>query len=197
MLPPRIAAEAASLGCDAERLRRTKAARPGKNNELGYPEGLPFQSPGLAHKRLRKETADGDCVNHLLLCLIYYIVNSVPDPRQLLGTDGERIAETFLRRQRYVILQRNYRCRSGEIDLIALDRDAVVFVEVKTRVVPGFGTPFEAVHPHKQRQIIRAAQRYLSENRLQERNARFDVVGVWWDDGQPHCELIKNAFDAA
>jgi putative endonuclease len=121
----------------------------------------------------------------------------MPDPRQILGAKGERIAEQFLRRQRYVILQRNYRCRAGEIDLVALDQDAVVFIEVKTRVVPGFGTPFEAVHPRKQRQIIRAAQRYLTDNRLHDRNARFDVVGVWWEDGEPRCELVKNAFDAA
>ncbi len=121
----------------------------------------------------------------------------MPHDRQILGAEGERIAEKFLRRQRYVILQRNYRCRAGEIDLVALDRDAVVFIEVKTRVVPGFGTPFEAVHPRKQRQIVRAAQHYLSDNRLHDRNARFDVVGVWWEDGEPRCELVKNAFDAA
>ncbi len=119
----------------------------------------------------------------------------MPDERQLLGAKGERAAEKFLRRQRYTIVQRNYRCRSGEVDLIALDRSTVVFIEVKTRTQPGFGTPLEAVGPRKQRQIQRAAQYYLSENRLHDRNARFDVVGVWWENGRVQCELVKNAFE--
>ena len=55
--------------------------------------------------------------------------------------EGERAAEKFLRQQRYTIVARNYRCRSGEVDLIALDRSTVVFIEVKTRTQPGFGTP--------------------------------------------------------
>ena len=119
----------------------------------------------------------------------------MPDERQLLGAEGERAAEKFLRRQRYTIVERNYRCASGEVDLIALDHATVVFVEVKTRTQPGFGSPFEAVDARKQRQIQRAAQHYLTKNRLHDRDARFDVVGVWWEDGQPRCELIKNAFE--
>jgi putative endonuclease len=121
---------------------------------------------------------------------------AMPDERQLLGAEGERAAEKFLRRQRYAIVQRNYRCRSGEVDLIALDGSAVVFVEVKTRTQPGFGNPLEAVDRRKQRQIVRAAQHYLAENRLHDRDARFDVVGVWWEDGRVQCELVKGAFDA-
>ena len=119
------------------------------------------------------------------------------DDRQVLGAEGERAAERFLRHQRYAILARNYRCRSGEVDLIALDRSTVVFIEVKTRTQPGLGTPLEAVDRRKQRQIQRAARMYLSENRLHERNARFDVVGVWLEDGRLQCELVKNAFEAA
>ena len=121
----------------------------------------------------------------------------MPDDRQILGAEGERAAEKFLRRQRYTILQRNYRCRSGEVDLVALDGRTVVFVEVKTRTQPEFGSPFEAVDQRKQRQIQRVAQRYLTEHRLHDRDARFDVVGVWWENGRVHCELIRNAFDAA
>ena len=117
--------------------------------------------------------------------------------RQLLGADGERAAERFLRRQRYTIVQRNYRCRAGEVDLVALDGSTVVFVEVKTRTQPGFGSPLEAVDSRKQRQIQRVAQYYLSQNRLQERDARFDVVGVWWDGEEVRCELVKNAFELA
>ena len=120
----------------------------------------------------------------------------MPDQRQLLGAQGERAAEKLLRRQRYTIVRRNYRCPAGEIDRVALDGKVVVFVEVKTRTQPGFGTPLEAVDHRKQQQIIRAARYYLSENDLHDRDARFDVVGVWWEDGKVQCELVKNAFEA-
>jgi putative endonuclease len=119
----------------------------------------------------------------------------MPDQRQLLGAEGERAAERFLRRQRYTIVHRNYRCPRGEVDLVVLDRRAVVFVEVKTRTRPGCGSPLEAVDHRKQRRIARAAQYYLAEHRLQDRDARFDVVGVWWEDGRLRCEHVKNAFE--
>jgi putative endonuclease len=119
----------------------------------------------------------------------------MPGERQLLGAEGERAAEKLLRRQRYTILARNYRCPLGEVDLIALDHGTVVFIEVKTRTQAGFGSPLEAVDARKQRQIQRAAQHYMTANRLHDRDARFDVVGVWWDNGRVQCELVKNAFD--
>jgi putative endonuclease len=118
------------------------------------------------------------------------------DDRHVLGADGERAAEQVLRRLRYVILARNYRCRSGEVDLIALHRSTVVFIEVKTRSQPGRGTPLEAVDRRKQRQVQRAARVYLSKNRIHGRDARFDVVGVWLEDGRWQCELVQNAFEA-
>lgn len=120
----------------------------------------------------------------------------MPGERQVLGAEGERVAEKLLRRQRYAIVRRNYRCPVGEIDLIALDGRVVVFVEVKTRTQPGFGTPLEAVDRRKQQQVSRAARYYLSENHLHDRDARFDVVGVWWENGRVRCELVKNAFEA-
>jgi len=121
----------------------------------------------------------------------------MPDGRQRLGVEGERAAEKFLRRQRYAIIERNYRCPAGEVDLVALDGAAVVFIEVKTRTQPGFGSPLEAVDLHKQRQIERAARFYLSQHRLHDRPVRFDVVGVWWQNGRACCELVRNAFDSA
>ena len=117
------------------------------------------------------------------------------DARKVLGADGEKAAEEFLRRQRYRIVERNYRCPVGEVDLIALDGKTVVFVEVKTRKGAGFGSPLEAVNPRKQAQVSRAAQYFLTAHRLHDRAARFDVVGVWWEDGRPTCELVRNAFD--
>lgn len=117
------------------------------------------------------------------------------DDRKALGADGERAAEKYLRRQRYTILERNYRCPLGEIDLVALDGKTVVFVEVKTRTGEGHGGPLEAVDTRKQRQIGRVAQTYLLHHRLQDRDARFDVVGVWHDGARIVCELVRNAFE--
>ncbi len=116
------------------------------------------------------------------------------DARRAVGVEGERAAERFLRAQRYTILARNYRCHGGEVDLIALDGSTVVFIEVKARTQADFGTPFEAVDKRKQHQVQRAAQFYLAQNRLHDRDARFDVVGVRWENGAPQCELIRNAF---
>lgn len=115
--------------------------------------------------------------------------------QQLAGT-GEAAAAEFLRRHRYVILERNYRCTLGEVDIIALDRNAIVFVEVKSRRRDGSGSPFEAVDGRKQRRLLRAARHYLSRHRLHGRDVRFDVVGVWEEGGELRCELVRNAFEA-
>ena len=113
----------------------------------------------------------------------------------LLGKEGERLAERFLEKKGYKLLERNYRCTAGELDLIVLDRRVIVFVEVKTRTGQGFGTPFEAVEFRKQRKIIQAAQFFLAEKGLQQRDARFDVVGVSWVGRAPVVEHIENAFE--
>jgi putative endonuclease len=116
--------------------------------------------------------------------------------RRQLGIDGERAAERFLRRRGYTIVERNYRCRLGEVDLIALDRRTVVFVEVKTRRSTRFGSPVDDVDLRKQRQIARAAECYLDAHRLHDRAVRFDVVAVWPDEhGGLTCELMQDAFD--
>jgi putative endonuclease len=115
----------------------------------------------------------------------------------LLGKEGERLAEQYLRKKGYKLVERNYRCTAGELDLIVLDQRVVVFVEVKTRTGHGFGTPFEAVEIRKQRKIIQAAQFFLAEKRLQQRDARFDVVGVSWGGRDPVVEHIENAFELA
>jgi len=104
------------------------------------------------------------------------------------------VAEEFLRRQRYVILARNYRCRFGEVDLIALDRGMLVFVEVKSRQRDAVVHPFDVVNARKQRQIARAAQHYVQRHRLEDRVARFDVVAVWRDGDAISCEHLKDAF---
>ena len=92
--------------------------------------------------------------------------------KQLLGKEGERLAEQYLKKKGYKLVERNYRCAGGELDLIVLDRRVVVFVEVKTRTGHGFGSPFEAVEFHKQQRMIRAAQYFLTLKKLHQRDAR-------------------------
>jgi putative endonuclease len=120
---------------------------------------------------------------------------SLNNGRQLLGKEGERIAERYLIKKGYKLVERNYRCPSGELDLIVLDRRVVVFVEVKTRTGHAFGTPFEAVEFRKQQKMTQAAQYFLAQKGLQQRDARFDVVGISWPGRQPVVEHIENAFE--
>ena len=119
---------------------------------------------------------------------------AVENHKQALGREGEKIAEVFLKKQGYRLVERNYRCRGGEVDLIVLDRRIIVFVEVKTRTDHGFGSPLEAVEPRKQRRMILAAQLFLHQKKLHERDARFDVVGISWPGTEPLVEHIQNAF---
>lgn len=107
------------------------------------------------------------------------------------GRGGEAFAARFLVEQGYEILERNFRCRQGEIDLIARDGNDLVFVEVKFRRGKGQGLPEEAVDFRKQEKIRQAARYYLYRNGYEEDTAcRFDVVGIL--NGQ--IRLIRNAF---
>jgi putative endonuclease len=115
--------------------------------------------------------------------------------RRRLGEKGEELAAAFLRRRGYSLLVRNYRCLCGEIDLIARDRDTVVFVEVKGKSSARFGSPLEAVTAHKRRRLVRAAAYYLTSCGLSKALTRFDVVGVRWTaEGTPEIAIVKDAF---
>lgn len=117
------------------------------------------------------------------------------DGRRSLGKAGEELAERYLKRQGYAIVERNYRCPVGEIDLIALNRRTVVFVEVKTRRVDTSGAPLEAVHAVKQRRLKRTALHYLNEHRLYDRDVQFDVVGISLRSDPPAVQHVRHAFD--
>lgn len=117
------------------------------------------------------------------------------DQRQVFGQEGERIAERYLSKKGYRLVERNYRCPMGEVDLIVLDRRVIVFVEVKTRHDDRFGPPLESVHPRKQRKMIKAALWFLSEHKLHNREARFDVVGISLAGQEPVVEHVENAFE--
>lgn len=110
------------------------------------------------------------------------------------GKDGEMAAEQFLKKCGYKIVERNYRTRSGEIDLIALDNKVIVFVEVKTRTQERYGTPAEAVDSRKQSRMIAASEHYLNAKQAFDASVRFDVVSVIVKDEGWEIELIKDAF---
>jgi len=117
------------------------------------------------------------------------------DGRIGLGRSGEDAAVRYLEKRRYEILDRRYRWRRGEIDIVARDGRTVVFVEVKTRRGIGFGPPSASVTAAKRRQIRRIAQGYLARRGLGAEFCRFDVVSVLVeDDGTVRIEHVKNAF---
>jgi putative endonuclease len=95
-----------------------------------------------------------------------------------LGAHGERIAAAYLTDRGLRVLDRNWRCRDGELDIVARDGDALVFCEVKTRRAVGFGHPVEAVGHVKQRRLRTLAQRWLAAHEEHAPELRFDVVGV-------------------
>lgn len=110
------------------------------------------------------------------------------------GKAGEEAAVQFLSQQGYRILERNYRCRFGEIDLIARDGKTLAFIEVKTRRSLRFGPAAAAVTRKKQRHLVKASLVYLSQKRLAHELCRFDVVTIEMDVQEPRIELIKDAF---
>ena len=112
--------------------------------------------------------------------------------KRQIGKAHEEEAARYLQSKHYRIREMNYRCRQGEIDIIAEDGRYLVFVEVKYRRSASSGTPLEAVGTAKQRQISRVALFYLSYHRMDEnRPIRFDVIGIT-PEGLTH---IENAFD--
>jgi len=115
-----------------------------------------------------------------------------------LGERGERAAQRFLRRLGYQIVFSSPRQRYGEVDIIAVDGETVVFVEVKTRRDATQGRPAEAVGAERQQRFTRAALAFLKSHGLLEYPSRFDVVEVIWPDEQrrPTIQHLQNAFAA-
>ena len=110
--------------------------------------------------------------------------------KKVLGRKGEKLVSEYLKKQGYKILKTNYRTPFGEADIIALDKDEVAFVEVKTRSSNQFGLPAEAVVKKKQKTYLKIAKFYWLQTG-EEPNARFDVAEVY---GDGRIEYIKNAF---
>ena len=114
--------------------------------------------------------------------------------RQQLGLQGETLACGELERHGYAILERRYRTRAGEIDIIASDAGTVVFVEVKARLDLSFGDPVEAVTMEKQRRVVAMATDYVARHELDDTPCRFDVVTVDALIEPPRIVLYKDAF---
>ncbi|AGL20365.1 YraN family protein [Actinoplanes sp. N902-109] len=115
--------------------------------------------------------------------------------RRAVGGYGERLAERHLRAQGLVLLERNWRCLDGEIDLILRDGDDVVFCEVKTRRSDAFGSPAEAVSAAKRQRLRLLAVRWLQQSGVHPREVRFDVVAVLpQPKGRPLIEHLRAAF---
>ena len=119
------------------------------------------------------------------------------DGRQALGRIGEDLACGELTRRGYAILARRYRRAGGEVDIVARDGAAIVFVEVKAREGPEFGEGAEAVTGLKQRRIVRAALDYLVRHGHTGAPCRFDVVSIQLGAGEPRIDVYRSAFDAA
>jgi putative endonuclease len=118
------------------------------------------------------------------------------DPRQTLGISGENLACAELQRRGYAILERRYRSRFGEIDIVARDGATIVFVEVKARLSGDFGGAAAAVTNWKQRRIAQMAVDYLARQKLHECPCRFDVVAIDFDAAHPRVIVYPNAFDS-
>lgn len=121
--------------------------------------------------------------------------------RQASGRRGEQAARALLERRGLRCVAANWRCRGGELDLVMLDGDILVFVEVRARRPANLVSPFESVDAAKRRKLVRAARLWLAMHPAHaHRPARFDIVAVTLADTPPAadaCEWLQNAFDVA
>ena len=131
--------------------------------------------------------------------IIILLPNNLPlyeedmDQRKQTGRYGEGLAASFLVGKGYQIIERNWRCAVGELDLVAVDGDTLVFVEVRTRSGSRFGLAEESITPIKQARLIELAQTYLQESAAPLQSWRIDVVTVQLGRGLPQVNHIENA----
>ncbi|MBT8375017.1 MAG: YraN family protein [Deltaproteobacteria bacterium] len=121
----------------------------------------------------------------------------MPNSRQKFGEKSESIAASYLKKQGYKIIEQNYRTKLGEIDIIAKEKGAIAFIEVKARRSDQFGNPKWAVTPQKQKKISMVALQYLKTTGQSNAKARFDVVSIISSHDNPSIEIVKNAFELA
>ncbi len=109
------------------------------------------------------------------------------------GEQGEALAARHLIRNGYRIIERNWRCSFGEVDIIAVHKDVCVFVEVKSSGKLHWIRPEDRVRSRKQAKLRKLAHYYVKRQRI-ESPCRFDVIAVWWENGEPQLKHLENAF---
>ncbi|MBI3189040.1 MAG: YraN family protein [Ignavibacteriales bacterium] len=114
--------------------------------------------------------------------------------RRRQGALGEALAVEYLKKKGYRILRQNYRYKRDEIDIIAQEKEVLVFVEVKARRSTEFGEPIEAVTESKQKTIRAVADGYLTEHEIEDTECRFDVISILYKNGKPEIEHFIEAF---
>jgi putative endonuclease len=112
------------------------------------------------------------------------------------GAAGEELACRHLRKRGFAILERNYRCRSGEVDIVAREGATTVFVEVKDRAGVSHGAGYEAVTFGKRHRVIRAARQFAASRGISEGSLRFDVISIDRSQGEPRVRHDRGAFDS-
>ena len=111
-----------------------------------------------------------------------------------IGKIGEILAANYLLKNKYDIIERNFMCRQGEIDIIAKEADEYVFVEVKTRTNQLYGNPVDAVNDLKIKHIYKSIEYYIYKNEIENENIRIDVIQVYLKGKKAHINHIKNAI---
>jgi putative endonuclease len=115
------------------------------------------------------------------------------DKRKQTGRQGEDIAAAYFAERGYIIIERNWRCATGELDIIMEKEDILVFVEVRTRQGHNFGSAEESITPTKQAKLIELAQTYLHETAAPHRAWRIDIAAIYLGPGLPQVNHIENA----
>lgn len=114
--------------------------------------------------------------------------------RHNIGKKGEDTAEKYLIKNGYEIIERNFSCRQGEIDIIAKDKDEVIFIEVKTRTNTEYGRPIDSITYFKQNHILKSIKYYLYLNKLENEYIRIDVIEIFFKNNKFYINHIKNAI---
>lgn len=119
---------------------------------------------------------------------------TAPDRRRETGAAGESAVAAYLEARGFIVEARNWRCRTGELDLVVTEGDLIAFVEVRSATTDFLDSPALTVTYGKQRRVSRAADAYLQARSRVPDRIRFDVAGVSWRDGQPEVAYFENAF---
>ena len=123
-------------------------------------------------------------------------MKTIKDTRKITtGKEGEKIAAAYLEKNGYRIIEINFRCPIGEIDIVAKENNDLVLVEVKTRKSIELGYPEQAVGMRKQKKMSQLALWYMQKRKIADTNVRFDVVAITLISDNNEVRLIKNAFD--